>query len=364
MSGNSNRKIVLEDGSEFYGESFGCPDEKIAEIIFNTSMAGYQEVLSDPSFTDMAVVMTYPIIGNYGCNDEDYEALMPALEAMIVRDICERPSNFRCTETLDAVMKRFGISGVSGVDTRALTRKIKQTGSRAAYIADAGRPLEECIEALKKFEPSKDRISRASTKDIRKLPAENKKYSAAVLDLGAAKSFVNELNRSGIDVTLYPFDTPADVIISDRPDAVIISGGPGSPEDVPEVVSTVKELTGKCPLCGYGTGFEIIALAYGAKAVRLKYGRGGANHAVRELKSGKVGITSRNQLYTIDENSLADTPLVITHKNVLDGTVEGFESEKDRVFAVQYTPSFEGDPQDPADFFNRLISMMEEEKNA
>ncbi|MBR2532293.1 MAG: glutamine-hydrolyzing carbamoyl-phosphate synthase small subunit [Lachnospiraceae bacterium] len=356
----ADKKIILEDGQEYYGFSFGSGQEKILEIVFNTSMVGYQEILSDPSYTDQAVVMTWPLIGNYGMAADDYETETPSIGALIVREYNDEPSNFRSERTLGDVMKQYGITGISGVDTRKLNRSIRDLGSRKALLTGAKTSLEEGLRKLKCCSMPGDAVSRVSCRAPWEAGRENDGPHVAAIDCGMKQNIVRSLLKRGCRVTVVPWNTPAEEILALRPDGIFLSNGPGDPTDVPETIRTVRELLGKLPVFGICLGHQIISLAYGAKTYKLKFGHRGGNHPVKDLETGRIEITSQNHSYAVDEESLAGTPLVVTHRNLLDGTVEGIRCEADRVFSVQYHPESAPGPQDSAHLFDRFIHLMEE----
>ena len=355
-----DKKIVLEDGTEYVGYSFGSTREKILEIVFNTSMVGYQEILSDPSYTDQAVVMTYPLIGNYGMNADDYETETPTIGALIVHDYNDEPSNFRSEETLGAVMERYDITGISGVDTRKLNRSIRDYGSRKALLTDADVPLEECLEKLQGTDLPHDQVARVSCKEIKEYPAEEEKFHVVAIDCGMKQNIVRSLVKRGCSVTVVPWNTTAEAIKALRPDGVFLSNGPGDPTDVPETIQTVKDLLGKYPIFGICLGHQILALAYGARTYKLKFGHRGGNHPVKDLMTGKIEITSQNHSYAVDPESVPGTPLTVTHINLLDDTIEGVCCEKDKAFSVQYHPESAPGPQDSPYLFDRFLEQMEE----
>lgn len=357
-------KIVLENGSEYLGISFGDKSEKVIEIVFNTSMVGYQEILSDPSYTDQGVVFTYPLIGNYGIADDDYETKTPTVSALIVREVNYEPSNFRCTKTLDEVMKEYNIAGVSDVDTRKLTREIREFGSCKALITDVDTPKENAVEKLKSTELPHDAVSRVSREHIEEYKAKYEKFHVVAIDCGMKQNIVRELNRADCKVTVVPWNTGAEKIKEFKPDGIFISNGPGNPVDVGPVIQTIKQLRGTCPIFGICLGQQIISLAYGAKTYKLKFGHRGGNHPVKNLKTDRVEITSQNHSYAIDVNTLKNTELTVTHINLLDNTVEGVECKKDKVFGVQYHPESAPGPQDSKYLFKRFIDLMEESRNA
>ena len=359
-----DRKIILQDGTEFYGYGFGASGDCAAEIVFNTSMVGYQEILSDPSYTGQAIVMTYPLIGNYGMCDEDYESLRPTASAMIVREYNNEPSNFRAAMTLEEVMVKNGIIGIAGVDTRKLAKYIRDKGTCKVLITDASTSNLAAFAHLQSLSLPTDQVSRVSVKEPYFSPAEYKKYHVAAIDCGMKLNIVRRLNSWGCDVTVFPWNTTAEEIEAVSPDGVFLSNGPGNPEDVPCVIQMVRELRGKYPMFGICLGHQIIALAYGAKTYKLKFGHRGGNHPVKNLRTGKVEITSQNHSYAVDANSLGKTPLAVTHVNLLDNTVEGLECQEDRVFSVQYHPESAPGPQDSDYLFGQFIAMMEEAKHA
>lgn len=364
MNRQYNKKIVLEDGSQFYGYGFGADREVVAEVVFNTSMAGYQEVISDPSYTGQAIVMTYPLIGNYGMCDADYETDRPTASAMIVREYNDEPSNFRSTQTLGQVMQQYGIVGIAGVDTRSLARHIRDKGACKALLTDAGLSNSEAVSRLQATDLPTDQVAQVSPKTPRRFPAADPRFHVVAVDCGMKRNIVRSLNARGCDVTAVPWDTTAADLEKLAPDGVFISNGPGNPEDAAPVIALVRQLRGKLPIFGICLGHQIIALSYGAKTYKLKFGHRGGNHPVKNLETGKVEITSQNHSYAVDADSLGATGLSVTHLNILDNTVEGLKCEKDRVFSVQYHPESAPGPQDSAYLFDEFIAMMEEKKNA
>lgn len=357
-----NRKIILEDGSEYYGYAFGAVCDRVCEIVFNTSMVGYQEIISDPSYTYQAVVMTYPLIGNYGMAADDYETEIPTIGGLIVHEYNDDPSNFRSTATLSEVMKTYDIPGIYGVDTRKLTRSIRDFGSRKALLTDASVPVAEGLRMLAESPVPTDAVSKVSCKEIRCADVPDARYHIVAIDCGMKKNIVRCLNQRRCRVTIVPWNTAAETIESFRPDGIFISNGPGDPIDAEPVIETIKGLRGKYPIFGICLGHQIIALAYGAKTYKLKFGHRGGNHPVRHLETGKIEMTSQNHSYAVDASSVAATDLTVTHINLLDQTVEGVRCEADKVFSVQYHPESAPGPQDSTYLFDRFIQMMEEEK--
>ena len=302
-----NRKLVLEDGSEYCGYGFGSPCQLVCELVFNTSMVGYQEIVSDPSYTDQAVVMTYPLIGNYGITDDDFECKNPSIGALIVYDYNDRPSNFRYTKTLSELLEENGIPGIYGVDTRRLTRSIRDFGSRRCIITDISTPVGEALEIIKNTPVPHDAVARVSCKKRWYSRTANPQFNVVALDCGIKLGIVRSLNRLGCNVTVVPYDTPAEEIEFMKPDGVFLSNGPGDPEDVTPVIETVKKLRGKYPLFGICLGHQMISLAYGAKTYKLKFGHRGGNHPVLNKLTGKIEITSQNHSYAVDNDSLEGT---------------------------------------------------------
>ncbi|MBQ7542275.1 MAG: glutamine-hydrolyzing carbamoyl-phosphate synthase small subunit [Clostridia bacterium] len=363
MLSGTNRKLILEDGSVYEGYAFGASGEKIVEIVFNTSLVGYQEILSDPSYTDQGVVMTYPLIGNYGMADDDYETETPTIGALIVREYCGEPSNFRSTRTLGDVMTQYGIVGLGGVDTRSLTRHIRNFGSCKGWITDLDTPTDATLLRLRAAELPRDSVSRVSRRQTVRYAGENAAYHVVAVDCGMKQNIVRSMQRKGCDVTVVPWNTDAAAIAALHPDGVFLSNGPGDPTDVPELIETVRQLIGRFPFFGICLGHQILSLAYGAKTYKLKFGHRGGNHPVKDLDTDKLEITSQNHSYAVDMDSLSATPLRVTHINLLDNTVEGVACARDKAFGVQYHPESAPGPQDSAYLFDRFIALMKEARN-
>ena len=356
------KKLVLENGKEFIGSGFAADKEFVGELVFNTSMVGYQEILSDPSYTGQIIVMTYPLIGNYGITDEDYETQYPSIGGMIVKENNDNPSNFRFTKTLSEVLEENNIPGISGLDTRMLTKILRDSNGIRAIITDVEMPTEIALEKIKTTPRAKDLVRSVSCKKRRFARTPNHQFNIVVIDCGMKLNMVRSLNNHRCNVTVVPWDTSADRILKYEPDGVLISNGPGSPEDVPEVVRTINDLKGKVPMFGICLGHQLIGLAYGAKINPISPGHRGGNHPVKELKTGKVMITSQNHGYSIDKESLEGTGLKLTHINLLDGTVEGMENEEDGVIAVQFHPESAPGPQDTIYLFDHFISLIKKKK--
>lgn len=356
-----DKKIVLENGKEFYGYGFGADVTAINELVFNTSMVGYQEIISDPSYTDQMVCMTYPLIGNYGMTDEDYETKVTTMGGLIVREYNDLPSNFRYTKTLSEVLLEYDIPGISGVDTRMITRIIRDEGSQKVMICDANKPLVDALQMVRDYQIPTDMVSRVSCKKRWYSRTPNHKYDVVAIDCGIKHNIIRKLNEKGCNVTVVPFDTSADEIMKMQPDGLFLSNGPGNPEDVQPVINVVKELHGQLPIFGICLGHQMISLALGAKTFKMKFGHRGGNHPVMNIETGKIEITSQNHSYAVDVKSLEGTPLTLTHKNLLDDTAEGVESAENKLFSVQYHPESAPGPQDSAYLFDKFIDLMAKE---
>ena len=363
MSVSGKRKLVLEDGSEYIGEGFGqMEEERIAELVFNTSVVGYQEIFSDPSYTDQFVVMAYPLIGNYGINGEDFETGRPSIGGFIVRDYNDVPSNFRSEKTLSESMKEFGIPGLSVIDTRMLVRRIRKEGCMRAILTEADVPAEEAKRRLQRAKIPHDSVKRVSRKKIREYFPENAGCRIAAIDFGMKENILRSFLARGCEVTVFPWNASKDDILSAHPDGLFLSNGPGDPEDVPEAIGTVRSMIGGLPIFGICLGHQILSLAYGAKTYKLKFGHRGGNHPVKNLLTGRIEITSQNHSYAVDESSIRNTPLKISHINLLDRTVEGVMCDRDLAFSVQYHPESAPGPQESAYLFDRFLHMVKESR--
>ena len=364
MEREFDRKLVLEDGSEYRGYGFGAKNEAVNELVFNTSMAGYQEIVSDPSYTYQTVVMTYPVIGNYGICDEDFETKIPTIGGLAVRDYNDSPSNFRSTKTLGEILEDNNIPGIFGIDTRKLTRSIRDFGSRKAIITDITTSTDEAVKKIKAYAIPKDAVSKVSCRKKWYCRTAHPKYNVVAVDCGIKYNIIRNLNRRACNVTIVPYNATIDEINALAPDGVFLSNGPGDPEDVECTIALVKKLIGKYPVFGICLGHQLISLAYGAKTYKLKFGHRGGNHPVKNLETGKIEITSQNHSFAVVIDSLKKTPLEITHINLLDNTVEGLECKKDKVFSVQYHPESAPGPQDSGYLFDKFIEIIKENKNA
>jgi len=359
-----DRKLILEDGSVYTGIGFGADCERVCELVFDTAMVGYQDILTDSTFTNQIVVMTYPLIGNYGIVDDDLERRTPSLGGLVVRDYNDQPSNFRYTRTLSETMEEDNIPGISDIDTRALTRRIRDKGVCKALITDIDTSMEEAMEKLAAPLPSGS-VAKVSCKKRWYAKTSNPKHNIAVIDCGVKSGFIRNLNKFSCNVTVMPYNTTAEMIEEIHPDALLISNGPGAAEELPEIVELIKQLRGRYPMLGIGLGHELICLAYGAKLFKMHFGHHGGNHAVRNLDTNKLEIVSQNHNYAVDADSIKNTDLRITHVNVLDDTVEGVYGAQDAIMGLQFYPDCApGGTEDSAYLYPQFIKMMEDWKNA
>lgn len=363
MTKEFTKKLVLDDGREFYGHGFGADCESLCELVFNTSTVGYQEILSDLSYTDQMIVMAYPLIGNYGIAGDDYETKFPSIGGLVVREYNANPSNFRSALTLGEMMEEMHIPGIAGVDTRALIRILREGLVHNALLTDAETPTEEAMARIRAYKAPHDQVARVSCKKRWISCTPDHRYTVVAIDCGIKHNIVRALNHKGCNVTVVPWDTTAEEIMSFRPTGVLVSNGPGNPKDLGKVTETVKQLIGRVPIFGICMGHHIIAQAYGAGICRLKFGHHGGNHPVRDLDTGRVDITSQNHNFAVDEASVAGTRLRVTHINLLDGTVEGLECRQDKIYSVQFHPESAPGPQDATYLFDKFIKMMEEQSN-
>jgi carbamoyl-phosphate synthase small subunit len=350
-------RLLLEDGTLFTGSPFGAEGFTIGEIVFNTSMTGYQEILTDPSYFGQIITMTYPLIGNYGLSHDDYESLRPYARGLVVREYAEYFSHWRNKNSLAAFLKEHQIIGISEIDTRRLTRKIRLHGTMKAILTTGNESLLELKEQL--VAPlSTDQVARCSTKDIHISPNFGKKR-VVLVDFGVKLNIHRELVRRNCEVILVPYDTTAGEILQFHPDGVILSNGPGDPKDVSQTIHTIKTLLGKVPIFGICLGHQLFALACGADTEKLKFGHRGGNHPVQELASNRTVITSQNHGFTVTSSSVEGTLLKITHISLHDGTVEGLEHKEASAFSVQYHPESAPGPLDSGYLFDRFYRLMD-----
>ncbi len=350
--------LILEDGTVFTGVSIGSSREVISEIVFNTSMTGYLEVLTDPSYAGQAVVMTYPLIGNYGICHEDMESLKPWPDGYIVRELSRIPSNFRSEDTIQHFLEANDIPGISGIDTRALTKILREKGTMNGMITTKEyADLSEPISRMKAYRV-KGVVMAATTKEKYVLPGDGKKV--ALLDLGAKKNIARSLNKRGCQVTVYPADTSAEEILREHPDGIMLSNGPGDPAENVEIIREIRKLyESGVPIFAICLGHQLMALATGASTYKLKYGHRGGNHPVKDLETGRVYISSQNHGYAVDASTLDPKVAQAAFVNVNDGTNEGLKYIGKNIFTVQYHPEACPGPLDSGYLFDRFLKMME-----
>lgn len=355
--------LILEDGTVFEGNSIGSQKEIISEIVFNTSMTGYLEVLTDPSYAGQAVCMTYPLIGNYGINLEDTESRGSFVDGFIVHEIAKFPSNFRCEDTLINYLVKNNITGISDIDTRALTIILREKGTMNGMITtNSDYDLEEVLPRIKAFK-TKDVVSLVTTPEKYELEGTGKRV--ALLDFGAKASIAKNLNKRGCNVIVYPANTKAEEIINDKPDGIMLSNGPGDPKDNVEIIKEIKKLYDtNIPIFAICLGHQLMALATGANTKKLKYGHRGGNHPVKDLINNKVYITSQNHGYYVEEASLDPKVAIPAFVNVNDKTNEGLKYVNKNIFTVQFHPEACPGPLDSGYLFDMFIKMMGGDLNA
>ena len=363
--------LLLEDGTCFEGESIGCPGRCVAEVVFDTAMAGYQEMITDPSCRGQIVTFTYPLIGNYGASSGDCESARAQVEGIVVRQLCDAPSNWRSQESLQEFMRRQGVVGIAEVDTRALTRRLRVHGVMMGGISTQDDPdqLLRLIRQAARYGEI-DFVAQVSTPSPYQFTAETEAGSAqsqlpfassprvVVIDYGVKRNVMRSLLRLGCEVIVVPATMGAGEILALRPDGVLLSPGPGDPATVPYAVETVRALLGKKPMMGVCLGHQLLAWAVGGKTFKLKFGHRGANHPVKDEASGRVFITSQNHGYAVDPDSLKGTGAEVTQINLNDGTVEGLRHEKLGAWSIQYHPEASPGPLDNGYLFDRFVEQL------
>lgn len=348
--------LILEDGTVFTGQSIGSTREVISEIVFNTSMTGYLEVLTDPSYAGQAVVMTYPLIGNYGITP-DAESKSPWPDGYIVRELSRNHSNFRSEGSIQDYLVKYDIPGVAGIDTRALTKLLREKGTMNGMITvNEAYSLDEILPRLKAYAPGRvvDRVT-CPDKQVYK----GKGARVALLDFGAKRNITESLRKRGCEVTVYPAHTSAEEILSQKPDGIMLSNGPGDPKECTNIIKELKKLyDSDVPIFAICLGHQLMALAVGADTHKMKYGHRGGNHPVRDLATGRVYISSQNHGYVVDTDTLDSQVAVPAFENVNDGTNEGLSYVGKKIFTVQFHPEACPGPQDSGYLFDRFIEMM------
>jgi len=362
-----NRAIIyLEDGTYFEGRSLCVTGEISGEVVFNTAMSGYQEVLTDPSYAGQIVTMTYPLIGNYGVNEEDIESDKVHVKGFVVKEFCKTPSNYRATKSLIDYLKENKIMAVEGVDTRALTKHLRVCGAMRAIISTADFSLRSLAAKMKKVPAMEgsDWVKVVTTKE-KYIWDPKKKYSfkVAAIDCGIKRNILRILSKLGCEVHVFPATAKAEEIQAVKPDGIFISNGPGDPAALSYVVETIRELIGKAPIFGICLGHQLLGLSLGGKTYKLKFGHHGVNHPVKDLLINKISITSQNHGFCVDINSLNKDDIEVTHLNLNDNTVEGLRHKRFPLYAIQYHPEAAPGPNDAHYLFERFIEMMKENRN-
>jgi carbamoyl-phosphate synthase small subunit len=367
--------LVLADGKTYEGEHFGSEGEVEAEIVFNTSMSGYQEIITDPSYCGQMVVMTYPLIGNYGINPEDFESDRPHLSGFIIKELSNVQSNWRSRGNLEDFMKEENVFGIQGIDTRALTRRIREKGAQQAILSTNTSDPQRLIEKARKSTDlsGKDLVKEVTCKnsydwnenewtiqrgktELKEM--EDRPYNVLVYDFGVKRNILRKLTRVGCKVKVVPADTPADEVLAKKPDGIFLSNGPGDPAAVSYAIDNVKKILGKVPIFGICLGHQILSLALNGKTYKLRFGHHGGNQPVMDMKSGKIEITSQNHSFAVEQNSFDNNDVYITFLNLNDNTVEGIEHKSWPIFSVQYHPEASPGPHDSEHLFHKFVNLM------
>ena len=345
-------KLILQDGTIFEGKAFGYLKDSVGEVVFNTSMTGYGEVLTDPSYYGQIVTMTYPLIGNYGINLEDVESRGVHVKGFIVREKIDAPNNFRCEMDIDTYLKQNKVIGLEGIDTRALTKILRNNGTMKGIITLENATLEDVQLKLDKF---------SNTEAVRTVTRKEKEYikgngpKVAVMDFGVKQNILRSFKARGCDLVVFPATTSPEEILNENPDLIFLSNGPGDPEDLEDVIANIKELIGKKPIAGICLGHQLLALTLGGQTGKLKFGHRGGNHPVKDLEDGKVYITSQNHGYYVSE---MPENMVVTHINLNDNTVEGMRHKELPIYSVQYHPEACPGPKDNDYIFDKFLELI------
>lgn len=353
------RMLILEDGTIFEGVAFGSDEASIGETVFTTGMTGYQETISNPSNCGQIIVMTYPLIGNYGINRDDFESIESAMNGIVVRELEDEPSNFRNDMTLREWLTQKNIPGIQGIDTRKLTRLLREKGPLKGKLTAANEDIinvEETVEEVKNTELPTDLVKKVSTK--RPYPSPGRGKRVVVIDYGMKHGILRELNKRDCDVIVVPYNTKTDEINSLFPDGIVLTNGPGNPTHVEGAFETIQGLVGKAPIFGIGLGHQLLALSLGAKVNKLSSGHRGSNIPVKDLKTGRTELTAQNHGYAVEKDSLEGTSLKVTHIALNDQSIEGLESTEEEIFSVQFYPEASPGPEDANHLFDRFMELM------
>jgi len=375
--------LLLEDGRIFFGTAFGAQGEAIGEVVFNTSLTGYQEVLTDPSYKGQIVAMTYPLIGNYGINEEDTESARPQAEGFVVREYSHFPSNWRSQRSLDSYLQEYGIVGIEGIDTRALTKHIRDAGAQPGIISTVdfdNKSLRQKLEKAPRL-VGRDLVKEvtcttpfvwtegsrfAGEPVLKPLVTIKKRFHVVVYDFGVKRNILRNIVDQGCEVTVVPASTSAEEVLKLHPGGICLSNGPGDPEGVPYAIDNARRLIGKLPTVGICLGHQILALAMGGRTYKLKFGHRGGNQPVKDFSTDKISITAQNHGFCVNFESLDPKEISVTHINLNDQTVEGLRHNHLPLFSIQYHPEASPGPHDASYLFRQFREMMEQndaEKN-
>lgn len=349
------RYLILEDGSVFEGEGFGAETVTTGEIVFNTGMSGYQETITDQSYNGQIIAFTYPLIGNAGINRDDYESINPTTKGVVVRETARVVGNWRAQMTLDEFLKRKHIPGISGIDTRALAKRLREAGTMKASIVDAAD--DHAFDQLRALVLPKNQVQQVATTQAYPAPGTGK--NIVVVDFGLKHSILRELAKRQCNITIMPPTTTAAEILTLNPDGVMLTNGPGDPKDVPFALDMIRGVEGHIPMFGICLGHQLFALANGADTFKMKYGHRGFNHPVREIATGRIDFTSQNHGYAVDPASIDPDQLLVTHEEINDHTVEGLRHRLYPAFSVQFHPDAAPGPHDADHLFDEFMEMMD-----
>ena len=355
--------LVLADGTTYSGTAFGATGTSVGEVVFNTGMTGYQEILTDPSYAGQLVTLTYPIIGNYGVTPDDFESRRVQVAGLIVKELADSPSNWRSNGTLDGFLREHGVVGIAGLDTRALTQKLRSVGVMMGALSSEATPTELKVRLAEAdgYEAI-DYAARVTTKQLYVWPSalDTTKYRIALLDCGVKFNILRSLASLGVEITVYPAHTSAEEILAANPDGIFLSPGPGDPALLGDIVQTVRILSHAKPTMGICLGNQLIGCAFGGHTFKLPFGHRGSNHPVKDLETGRVVITSQNHGYALAPDGFSDPEIEVWQINLNDGTVEGLRHKTLPIFSIQYHPEASPGPADSRGYFARFLSMIDE----
>ena len=353
-------QLILENGSVFHGNAFGYMKETVGEVVFNTGMTGYQEVLTDPSYYGQIVTMTYPLVGNYGINIDDIESNFVKVRGFIVRENCKHPSNWRCEFELEDYLKKNKIIGLEGIDTRALTKMIRNVGTMRGIISIRELSQSQIKSKLESFNNTKavEEVTRKANEYI-----QGNGPHIAMIDYGMKSNIIRSFKKRNCAMTVFPASVTAEEILKAEPDGIFLSNGPGDPKDLGAGIDEIKKLIGKKPMTGICLGHQILALAMGANTIKLKFGHRGANHPVKDMQTGRVMITSQNHGYVVEDQMLPEN-IEVTHVNLNDQTVEGMRDRKNKIYSIQFHPEACPGPHDTDPIFDEFVALMKGEQHA